>query len=177
MSKMLLREAVEWPLRYADSFRRIGVEAPKGVLLYGPPGTGKTLLAKAIANESQANFITAKGSDLLSKWYGESEKHISEVFKKARQVAPAIVFLDELDALAPIRGSAAGEPRVTERIVNQLLSELDGLEELRGVIVIGATNRPDIIDPALLQARAGLTRSSWCPCLTGALAARSLRCT
>jgi transitional endoplasmic reticulum ATPase len=150
-TKMLLREAVEWPLRYADSFRRIGVEAPKGVLLYGPPGTGKTLLAKAIANESQANFITAKGSDLLSKWYGESEKHISEVFKKARQVAPSIVFLDELDALAPVRGSAAGEPRVTERIVNQLLSELDGLEELRGVIVIGATNRPDIIDPALLR--------------------------
>jgi transitional endoplasmic reticulum ATPase len=149
--KMLLREAVEWPLRYAESFRRVGVEAPKGVLLYGPPGTGKTLLAKAIANESQANFITAKGSDLLSKWYGESEKHISEVFKKARQVAPAIVFLDELDALAPVRGSAAGEPRVTERIVNQLLSELDGLEELRGVIVIGATNRPDIIDPALLR--------------------------
>ncbi|HEY3274436.1 MAG TPA: CDC48 family AAA ATPase [Methanocella sp.] len=150
-TKMLLREAVEWPLRYADSFRRIGVEAPKGVLLYGPPGTGKTLLAKAIAHESQANFITAKGSDLLSKWYGESEKHISEVFKKARQVAPAVVFLDELDALAPVRGSAAGEPRVTERIVNQLLSELDGLEELRGVIVIGATNRPDIIDPALLR--------------------------
>jgi transitional endoplasmic reticulum ATPase len=150
-TKMLLREAVEWPLRYADSFRRVGVEAPKGVLLYGPPGTGKTLLAKAIANESQANFITAKGSDLLSKWYGESEKHISEVFKKARQVAPAVVFLDELDALAPIRGGAVGEPRVTERIVNQLLSELDGLEELRGVIVIGATNRPDIIDPALLR--------------------------
>jgi len=149
--KMLLREAVEWPLRYADSFRRIGVEAPKGVLLYGPPGTGKTLLAKAIANESQANFITAKGSDLLSKWYGESEKHISEVFKKARQVSPAVVFLDELDALAPVRGGASGEPRVTERIVNQLLSELDGLEELRGVIVIGATNRPDIIDPALLR--------------------------
>ncbi|WP_424358502.1 CDC48 family AAA ATPase [Methanocella sp. MCL-LM] len=149
--KMLLREAVEWPLRYADSFRRIGVEAPKGVLLYGPPGTGKTLLAKAIANESQANFITAKGSDLLSKWYGESEKHISEVFKKARQVSPAIVFLDELDALAPVRGGATGEPRVTERIVNQLLSELDGLEELRGVVVIGATNRPDIIDPALLR--------------------------
>lgn len=149
--KMLLREAVEWPLRYPDAFRRVGVEAPKGVLLYGPPGTGKTLLAKAIANESQANFITAKGSDLLSKWYGESEKHISEVFKKARQVAPAVVFLDELDALAPVRGSAVGEPRVTERIVNQLLSELDGLEELRGVIVIGATNRPDIIDPALLR--------------------------
>ncbi|MCD1294728.1 AAA family ATPase [Methanocella sp. CWC-04] len=149
--KMLLREAVEWPLRFPESFKRVGVEAPKGVLLYGPPGTGKTLLAKAIANESQANFITAKGSDLLSKWYGESEKHISEVFKKAKQVSPAVVFLDELDALAPVRGGAIGEPRVTERIVNQLLSELDGLEELRGVIVIGATNRPDIIDPALMR--------------------------
>ena len=149
--KSLLKEAVEWPLRYADSFRRIGVEAPKGVLLYGPPGTGKTLLAKAIANESEANFITVKGSDILSKWYGESEKHIAEVFKKARQVAPAIIFLDELDALAPVRGGALGEPHVTERIVNQLLSELDGLEELRGVVVIGATNRPDIIDAALLR--------------------------
>ncbi|SNQ61834.1 conserved hypothetical protein [Candidatus Methanoperedens nitroreducens] len=149
--KSLLKEAVEWPLRYAESFRRIGVEAPKGVLLYGPPGTGKTLLAKAIANESEANFITVKGSDILSKWYGESEKHIAEVFKKARQVAPAIIFLDELDALAPVRGSAMGEPHVTERIVNQLLSELDGLEELRGVVVIGATNRPDIIDAALLR--------------------------
>lgn len=149
--KSLLKEAVEWPLRYAESFRRIGVEAPKGVLLYGPPGTGKTLLAKAIANESEANFITVKGSDILSKWYGESEKHIAEIFKKARQVAPAIIFLDELDALAPMRGTALGEPHVTERIVNQLLSELDGLEELRGVVVIGATNRPDIIDPALLR--------------------------
>jgi transitional endoplasmic reticulum ATPase len=149
--KSLLKEAVEWPLRYAESFRRIGVEAPKGVLLYGPPGTGKTLLAKAIANESEANFITVKGSDILSKWYGESEKHIAEVFKKARQVAPAIIFLDELDALAPVRGSTMGEPHVTERIVNQLLSELDGLEELRGVVVIGATNRPDIIDAALLR--------------------------
>ncbi|MCE8426436.1 MAG: CDC48 family AAA ATPase [Candidatus Methanoperedens sp.] len=149
--KALLSEAVEWPLRYGESFRRIGVEPPKGVLLYGPPGTGKTLLAKAIANESEANFITVKGSDILSKWYGESEKHIAEIFKKARQVAPAIIFLDELDALAPMRGTAMGEPHVTERIVNQLLSELDGLEELRGVVVIGATNRPDIIDPALLR--------------------------
>ncbi len=149
--KSLLIEAVEWPLRYAESFRRIGVEAPKGVLLYGPPGTGKTLLAKAIANESEANFITVKGSDILSKWYGESEKHIAEIFKKARQVAPAIIFLDELDALAPMRGIAVGEPHVTERVVNQLLSELDGLEELRSVVVIGATNRPDIIDPALLR--------------------------
>jgi transitional endoplasmic reticulum ATPase len=149
--KALLKEAVEWPLRYEDSFRRIGVEAPKGVLLFGPPGTGKTLLAKAIAKESEANFITVKGSNILSKWYGESEQHIAEIFKKARQVAPAIIFLDELDALAPIRGMAEGEPRVTERIVNQLLSELDGLEELRGVVVIGATNRPDMIDPALLR--------------------------
>ncbi len=149
--KSLLKEAVEWPLRYGDSFRRIGVEAPKGVLLYGPPGTGKTLLAKAIANESEANFITVKGSDILSKWYGESEKHIAEIFKKARQVAPAIIFLDELDALAPMRGTALGEPHVTERIVNQLLSELDGLEELRGVVIIAATNRPDIIDSALLR--------------------------
>ena len=149
--KEQLSEAVEWPLRFGESFRRIGVESSKGILLYGPPGTGKTMLAKAIANESDANFITAKGSDLLSKWYGESEKHIAEVFKRARQVAPAIVFLDELDALAPIRGAAVGEPQVTERIVNQLLSELDGLEELRGVVVIGATNRPDIIDPALIR--------------------------
>ncbi len=149
--KNLLKEAVEWPLKYPDSFRRIGVDAPKGVLLYGPPGTGKTMLAKAIAHESNVNFISAKGSDLLSKWYGESEKRIAEVFVRARQVAPSIVFLDELDALAPLRGAAAGEPQVTERIVNQLLSEMDGLEELRGVVVIGATNRPDIIDPALLR--------------------------
>lgn len=149
--KCLLKEAVEWPLQNPESFRRIGVEAPKGALLYGPPGTGKTMLAKAIAHESGANFITAKGSDLLSKWYGESEKHIAEVFMRARQVSPSIIFLDELDALAPIRGAAIGEPQVTERIVNQLLSEMDGLEELIGVVVIGATNRPDIIDPALIR--------------------------
>ena len=149
--KSLLKEAVEWPLKNPDSFRTIGVEAPKGVLLYGPPGTGKTLIAKAIAHESDANFITAKGSDLLSKWYGESEKRIAEVFMRARQVAPSIVFLDELDSLAPIRGAYAGEPQVTARILNQLLSEMDGLEELRSVVVLGATNRPDIIDPALLR--------------------------
>ncbi|MCC4768627.1 CDC48 family AAA ATPase [Methanosarcina sp. DH1] len=149
--KCLLKEAVEWPLKNPESYRHIGVEAPKGVLLYGPPGTGKTLLAKAIAHESDANFITAKGSDLLSKWYGESEKRIAEVFTRARQVAPSIVFLDELDSLAPIRGISAGEPQVTARILNQLLSEMDGLEELKGVVVIGATNRPDIIDPALIR--------------------------
>jgi transitional endoplasmic reticulum ATPase len=149
--KQLLKEAVEWPLKSPESYRDIGVDAPKGVLLYGPPGTGKTLLAKAIAHESEANFITAKGSDLLSKWYGESEKRIAEVFMRARQVAPSIIFLDELDSLAPIRGASASEPQVTARILNQLLSEMDGLEELRAVVVIGATNRPDIIDPALLR--------------------------
>jgi transitional endoplasmic reticulum ATPase len=149
--KRLLKEVVEWPLKNPESYRDIGVEAPKGVLLYGPPGTGKTLLAKAIAHESDANFITAKGSDLLSKWYGESEKRIAEVFTRARQVAPSIIFLDELDSLAPIRGTSTGEPQVTARILNQLLSEMDGLEELRAVVVIGATNRPDVIDPALVR--------------------------
>ncbi len=149
--KELMVEAVEWPLRNSESFLRLGIDAPKGILLYGPPGTGKTMLAKAVANESEANFITVKGSALLSKWYGESEKRVEEIFRKARQVAPSIIFLDELDALVPIRGGAMGEPHVTERIVNQLLSEMDGLEELHGVVVIGATNRPDIIDPALLR--------------------------
>jgi len=149
--KQLLREAVELPLKAPDAFRRLGVTPPKGILLYGPPGTGKTLLAKAVANESSANFISAKGSELLSKWYGESEQRVAEVFRRARQVAPAVIFLDELDSLAPKRGTAVGEPHATERIVNQLLAELDGLEELRGVVVIGATNRPDIIDPALLR--------------------------
>jgi len=149
--KQLLVEAVEWPLRNAESFKRLGIDAPKGILLYGPPGTGKTMLAKAVANESDANFITVKGSALLSKWYGESEKRVEEIFRRAKQVAPSIIFLDELDALVPVRGGSMGEPHVTERVVNQLLSEMDGLEELRGVVVIGATNRPDIIDPALLR--------------------------
>jgi transitional endoplasmic reticulum ATPase len=149
--KQLLIEAVEWPLKNAESFRRLGIEAPKGILLYGPPGTGKTMLAKAVANESDANFISVKGSALLSKWYGESEKRVEEIFRRAKQVSPSIIFLDELDALVPVRGGGVGEPHVTERIVNQLLGEMDGLEELRGVVVIGATNRPDIIDPALLR--------------------------
>ncbi len=146
-----IREMVELPLKHPELFDRLGIEAPKGVLLHGPPGMGKTMLAKAVANESDANFISAKGSDLLSKWYGESEQRIAEVFNKARQVAPSIIFLDELDSLAPARGSFAGKPRATERIVNQLLSELDGLEELREVVTIGATNHPDIVDPALLR--------------------------
>ena len=149
--KQTMSEIIELPLTNPDSFRRIGIDPPRGVLLYGPPGTGKTLMAKAIANESNANFITAKGSDLLSKWYGESEQRIAEVFDKARQVSPAIIFLDELDALAPQRGGGAGEPRATERIVNQLLSEMDGLEELKGVVVVAATNRPDMVDSALLR--------------------------
>ena len=149
--KQNMKEIIELPLKNPDAFRRLGIDVPKGVLLYGPPGTGKTMMAKAVANESEANFITAKGSDLLSKWYGESEQRIARVFDKARQVAPAIIFLDELDALAPQRGSASGEPHATERIVNQLLSELDGLEELRGVVVIAASNRPDIVDSALLR--------------------------
>jgi len=149
--QQLLREAVELPLTTPEAFRRLGITPPKGILLYGPPGTGKTILAKAVASESQANFITAKGSELLSKWYGESEQRIAEVFRRARQVAPAVVFLDELDALVPRRGSVLGEPHATERIVNQMLAEMDGLEELRGVVVIGATNRPDLVDPALLR--------------------------
>ncbi len=149
--KQLLAEAVELPLKRPEAFRRVGISPAKGVLLYGPPGTGKTLLARAVAHESSANFISAKGSELLSKWYGESEQLVAEVFRKARQVAPSVIFMDELDSLAPRRGTAVGEPHATERIVNQLLAELDGLEELRGVVVIGATNRPDLLDPALLR--------------------------
>jgi transitional endoplasmic reticulum ATPase len=149
--KQLLHDMVELPLKHPESFTRLGIRAPKGVLLYGPPGTGKTMLAKAVATEAGANFLTAKGSTLLSKWYGESEKKIAEFFQRARQVAPAILFFDELDSLAPVRGGSLGEPQVTERVVNQLLAEMDGMEELRGVMVLGATNRPDRIDPALLR--------------------------
>lgn len=149
--KELLHEMVEMPLNHPEAFARIGIRPSKGVLLYGPPGTGKTMVAKAVATEAGANFLTAKGSTLLSKWYGESEKKIAEFFQRARQVAPAIIFFDELDSLAPVRGGSLGDPHVTERVVNQLLAELDGMEELRGVVVLGATNRPDMIDPALLR--------------------------
>ncbi len=145
-----LRMAVEWPLKYPELFKASGAKQPKGILLYGPPGTGKTLLAKAVANESEANFISVKGPEILSKWVGESEKAIREIFRKARQSAPAIIFFDEIDSIAPIRG-AAGDSRVTERIISQLLTEMDGLEELRKVVVIAATNRPDLLDPALLR--------------------------
>ncbi|UUX92727.1 CDC48 family AAA ATPase [Methanoplanus endosymbiosus] len=146
-----VRETVEYPLTKRDSFEELGIEPPKGVLLYGPPGTGKTLIAKAVANESGANFIPVRGPQLLSKWVGESEKAVREVFRKARQVAPAIIFFDELDALAPARGRGS-ESHVIESVLNQILTEFDGLEDLTGVSVLAATNRPDIIDQALLRA-------------------------
>ncbi len=144
-----LQEVIEWPLKNPERFGKMGITPPKGILLYGPPGTGKTLLAKAAANESNANFISISGPQLLSKWVGESEKAIRETFKKAKQVAPAIIFFDELDALAPIRGMDSS--RVTDRVLNQLLTELDGLQTLKSVIVVAATNRPDIVDPALIR--------------------------
>jgi transitional endoplasmic reticulum ATPase len=146
-----LREGVELPLKHPDAFRRVGIRPAKGFLLYGPPGTGKTLLAKATARESQANFIATKSSDLLSKWYGESEQQIARLCARARQVAPTVIFFDELDSLVPARGGGLGEPQVTERVVNTILAEMDGLEELNNVVVIGATNRPNLIDPALLR--------------------------
>ena len=146
-----LMEAIEWPLKYRGLFTRTKAAAPKGILLYGPPGTGKTLLAKAVANESQSNFISVKGPELLSKWVGESEKGVREVFRKARQSSPCIIFFDEVDAVAPVRGGGSSDSHVTERMISQLLTELDGLEVLRDVVVIGATNRPDIVDPALLR--------------------------
>jgi transitional endoplasmic reticulum ATPase len=144
-----LQEVIEWPLKNPKRFGKMGITPPKGILLYGPPGTGKTLLAKAAANESNANFISISGPQLLSKWVGESEKAIRETFKKAKQVAPAIIFFDELDALAPIRGMDSS--RVTDRVLNQLLTEMDGLQTLKAVIVVAATNRPDIVDPALIR--------------------------
>jgi transitional endoplasmic reticulum ATPase len=148
--KRQLREVVEMPMDNPESFKRLGIRPPKGVLLYGPPGTGKTLLAKAVATESKANFISIKGPEIMSKWVGESEKAVRQAFKKAKQVAPSVVFLDEIDAIAPRRGSSS-DTNVTERIVNQLLTSIDGLESLEGVTVIAATNRPDIVDPALLR--------------------------
>ncbi|MEM2759935.1 MAG: AAA family ATPase, partial [Nitrososphaerales archaeon] len=149
--KQELMETIEWPLKYRGLFSQTKVIPPKGILLYGPPGTGKTLIAKAVANESEANFISIKGPELLSKWVGESEKGVREVFRKARQAAPCIIFFDEIDALAPVRGGGYGDSHVTERVISQLLTELDGLEVLKDVVVIAATNRPDIVDPALLR--------------------------
>ena len=146
-----LKEGIELPLKNAEAFRRLGIRPAKGFLLYGPPGTGKTLLAKAVAKEAEANFISMKSSDLLSKWYGESEQQIARMFQRARAVAPCVVFIDEIDSLVPARGSGQGEPQVTGRVVNTILAEMDGLEELQSVIVIGATNRPTLVDPALLR--------------------------
>ncbi|MEW6063324.1 MAG: CDC48 family AAA ATPase [Nanoarchaeota archaeon] len=148
--KQELKEAVEWPLKHPDSFKTLGIRPPRGILLYGPPGTGKTLIAKAVANESEANFISVKAAELLSVWLSESEKGIIKLFERARQVAPCIIFFDEIDSLASSRGRHLGND-VIDRVVNQLLTEMDGLEELNDVVVIGATNRPDMVDAALLR--------------------------
>jgi len=148
--KQELKEAVEWPLSNPSAFKKMGIKPPKGILLYGPPGTGKTLLAKAVANESNANFIAIKGPELLSKWVGESEQGVRKIFKKARQVAPSILFFDEIDSLAPARGRSTGS-NVSDTVVNQILTEIDGMEGLENVVVIAATNRPDIVDPGLLR--------------------------
>ncbi|OGS51918.1 MAG: AAA family ATPase [Euryarchaeota archaeon RBG_13_61_15] len=148
--KQELMESVEWPLKYASLFKHMGATPPKGILLYGPPGTGKTLLAKAVATESEANFISVKGPEFLSKWVGESEKAVRETFRKARQAAPCVIFLDEIDAIAPVRGTSS-DSGVTERVISQILTEMDGLESLHNVVVIAATNRPDIMDPALMR--------------------------
>jgi transitional endoplasmic reticulum ATPase len=148
--KEMLTESVLWPLTYPGTFARLGVSPPRGVLLYGPPGCGKTYLVKAIAGTGKANVLSVKGAELLSKWVGESERAVRELFRRAREAAPTLVFLDEVDALAPIRGQAS-DGGTTDRVVASLLTELDGVEALRNVVVIGATNRPDLIDPALLR--------------------------
>jgi len=148
--KRELQEAVEWPMKYPALYDKLGHKMPRGILIHGPSGTGKTLLAKAVATESEANFVSVRGPELLSKWVGESERGIREIFRRARQASPCVIFFDEIDSIAPIRG-AGGETAVTERVVSQLLTELDGMENMRGVIVLGATNRADMIDPALLR--------------------------
>ena len=149
--KEALREGIELPLKRPEAFARLGIRPAKGFLLYGPPGTGKTLLAKAVAREADANFISVRSSDLLSKWYGESEKQIAKLFQRARQVAPTVIFIDEIDSLVPRRGGSQGEPAVTERVVNTILAEMDGLEEMQSVVLMGATNQPMLIDPALMR--------------------------
>jgi transitional endoplasmic reticulum ATPase len=149
--KEQLKEAIEWPLKYPDVFKKANTNPPKGILLYGAPGTGKTLLAKAVANESGVNFISVKGPSLISKYVGESEKGIREVFKKAKQASPTILFFDEIDSLVPKRGASSADAHVTERVISQFLTEMDGIEELKGVVVLAATNRLDLVDPALLR--------------------------
>ncbi|MCJ7686972.1 MAG: AAA family ATPase, partial [Desulfobacteraceae bacterium] len=149
--KRVLKETIEWPLKYNDLFKHAGTTPSKGILLYGPPGSGKTLLAKAVASESEVNFISVKGPELMSKWVGESEKGVREIFKKAKQASPCIIFFDEIDSVAPKRGMD-GSSHVADRVISQFLTELDGIEELKGIMVLAATNRPDIIDEALLRA-------------------------
>ena len=149
--KQELKEAVEWPLKFPDVFERLQTKPPKGILMFGPPGTGKTLLAKAVANESECNFIAVKGPELLSKWVGESERGVREIFRKARQASPSIIFFDEIDALVPKRGTFQGSSHVTESVVSQILTELDGMVELKNVTILAATNRPDMLDDALLR--------------------------
>jgi transitional endoplasmic reticulum ATPase len=146
-----LRESIEWPLKHKEAFDYVDVKTPKGILLHGPPGTGKTLIAKAVAKMTESNFISIKGPELLSKWVGESEKGVREIFRKARQAAPCIIFFDEVDAIVPRRGSGSSGSHVTENVVSQILTEIDGLEELHNVLIIGATNRLDIVDPAILR--------------------------
>jgi transitional endoplasmic reticulum ATPase len=150
-TKARLVEAVEWPLQYPDLFTQAGIRPPKGILLSGPPGCGKTLLAKAIASETNVNFISIKGPELLSKYVGESEKAVRDIFRKARQAAPCIIFFDEIDALVPSRSAGGSDSHTSERVLSQFLTELDGVEELRGVLVLGATNRLDMLDPAIIR--------------------------
>jgi transitional endoplasmic reticulum ATPase len=149
--KQHLKEAVEWPMKNPEMFTRLGIKPPKGILLYGPPGCGKTLLARAVATESEANFITIKGPEVFSKWVGESEKAIREVFRKARMAAPSVIFLDEIDSLAPRRGLGFSDSGVSERVISQLLTEMDGIVSLEDIVVIAATNRPDMVDSAVLR--------------------------
>jgi len=146
-----LMEAVEWPIKRPDVFKRMGIKPPKGILIFGPPGCGKTLLARAVATESEANFISIKGPEIFSKWVGESEKAIREVFRKGRTAAPSIIFFDELDSIVPRRGMGYADSGVSERVISQLLTEIDGIEALQNVAVVAATNRPDILDPAVLR--------------------------
>lgn len=148
-TKQRLREAVEWPLQRAAAFASLGIRPPRGLLLYGPPGCSKTLLVKALATEAKLNFLAVKGPELLSKWVGESERAVRQIFRRARAAAPAIIFFDELDALAGARGADAGG--AADRVVSQLLVEMDGVSQLSGVVVVAATNRPDLIDSALLR--------------------------
>jgi transitional endoplasmic reticulum ATPase len=149
--KQHLKEAVEWPMKQPEIFKRMGIKPPKGILMYGPPGCGKTLLARAVATESEANFISIKGPEVFSKWVGESEKAIREVFRKARMAAPAVIFFDEMDSLVPLRGAGGSDSGVSERVISQLLTEMDGIVSLQDITVVAATNRPNLIDPAVLR--------------------------